>query len=381
MIQKQALLKSRILIVDDNPSNIAFLKKILFAEGYSSVVGITDPGKAEKIYPAFRPDLLLLDINMPHIDGYRIMGMLKKIKGTSSCIAVLALTASWNKETRIRALSEGARDFLTKPFEKIETLTRIKNIMRVKLLHNNVKNQNIILEQTIKERTLQLRTTRLEIIHRLGQAAEYRDRTASSHIVRMSHMCVRLGRLAGMTARDSDLLLDTTPMHDIGKIGIPDKILLKQGKLDREEWKIMQTHTTIGANILDDHDSELMVSARNIALSHHEKWDGSGYPLNLKNIEIPFESRITGIVDTFDALTSKRPYKDSYPTDKACAIIKKERGKHFDPELTDLFLNNIDAFIQIKNKFSNKKNIVPENFQLSERDKAGRHLQQFPTLF
>lgn len=373
MILKQELLKSRILIIDDNPLNVALLKKILFTEGYSSVVGITDSRKAEDIYLTFRPDLVLLDINMPHIDGYRIMDILKKIEGTSY-IPVLVLTASQERETRLRALSEGAQDFLTKPFEKVETLTRIKNMLRVRLLHNNVTNQNIILEQKVKERTVQLRTTRLEIIHRLGRAAEYRDNDTGSHIIKMSHMCAHLGRLAGMTPQESDLLLDTTPMHDIGKIGIPDKILLKQGKLDREEWKIMQTHTTIGANILDGHDSELIISARNIALSHHEKWNGSGYPLNLEGLGIPLASRIAGIVDTFDALTSRRPYKDPYPTDKACAIIKEEREKHFDPDLTDLFLNNIDEFIQIKNKFSNKENIVPKNFQLSDRDKAGKHL-------
>ncbi|MBU0676257.1 MAG: response regulator [Proteobacteria bacterium] len=367
MISRHDLLKSRLLIIDDNPANVELLEKTLSAQGYSSVLSITDPRKAEKLYRAYKPHLVLLDINMPYLDGYQVMAQIRHIEG-SSYIPVLVLTALQDKQTRLQALSEGAQDFLTKPFDKVETLTRIENMLRIRLLHNEVQEQNILLEKTVRERTLELHDTRLEIIYRLGRAAEYRDNETGEHLVRLSHMCVLLGKLCGKSDLEADLLFNASPMHDIGKIGIPDSILLKPGQLTMEEWKIMQTHTTIGADLLDGHDSELMVLARDIALTHHEKWDGTGYPHNLKGLEIPFESRITGIVDVFDGLTSKRPYKVPYPIESSCTIIADERGKHFDPELTDIFLKNIDEFIEIYHQFSGHKDIDLEVFKLSARD-------------
>jgi putative two-component system response regulator len=243
-------------------------------------------------------------------------------------------------------------------------------MLRIRLLHNEVQEKNVLLEKRVQERTLELHDTRLEIIYRLGRAAEYRDDATGKHLIRLSHMCLLLGKLAGMSDKETELLFNASPMHDIGKIGIPDNILLKPEQLSREEWEVMQTHTTIGADLLDGHDSELMIQARNIALSHHERWDGSGYPQNLRGQEIPFEARITAIVDVFDSLTSKRPYKAPYPIDKTCAIIEDKRGKHFDPELTDLFLNNIDQFIEIYHEFSEQEEMEQTVFKLSGRDEA-----------
>lgn len=370
MISKQELLKSRILIIDDNPENVEMLEITLDTEGYSSVLSITDPRQAEDLYMAYRPHLVLLDINMPYLNGYQVMGQFKKIE-EDNYIPVLVLTALQDNKTRLRALSEGAQDFLTKPFDKLETITRIENMLRVRLLNEEVKNQNIILEQKVQERTLELHDTRLEIIRRLGRAAEYRDNETGAHIIRLSHMCALLGKLIGMSAQEQEFLLNTTPMHDIGKLGIPDTILLKPGKLTKEEWQIMQSHTTIGADLLGGHESQLMVSSRGIALSHHEKWDGSGYPRQLKGVEIPLESRITGLVDVYDALTSNRAYKDPYPTEKACAVIAEKRGKHLDPKLADLFLNNVDGFVEIKERYSDEDDAPLEDYSLSERDQDG----------
>ncbi len=369
MISKQELLKSRLLIIDDNSANVELLEEILSSEGYSSVLGITDSRKAEQMYISYRPHLVLLDINMPYFDGYQVMEQFKKIE-EESYIPVLVLTALQDKETRIRALSEGAQDFLTKPFDQLETTTRIENMLKVRLLHDRVKNQNVILEQKVQERTLELQETRLEIIYRLGRAAEYRDNETGQHIIRVSHMCKLLGSLSGVSDQEAELIFSASPMHDIGKIGIADSILLKPGKLNHEEWEAMQTHSTIGEDLLGGHKSELMLTARDIALNHHEKWNGSGYPQGLKGTKIPVEGRITAIVDTFDALTSRRPYKDPYPVEKACAIIQEERGQHFDPELTDIFLANIDQFVQIKNKFADKNEENTTDYQLSERDKV-----------
>jgi putative two-component system response regulator len=370
MIAKQDLLNSRLLIIDDNPANVVLLEETLSSAGYTSVLSITDPRKAEKLYRAYKPHLVLLDINMPYLTGYQVMAQFRKIE-KESYLPVLVLTALQDIKTRIAALSAGAQDFLTKPFEKYETLTRIENMLRIRLLHNEVQEQNIILERKVQERTVELHDTRLEIIYRLGRAAEYRDNETGEHLVRLSHMCVLLGELAGMSDQEGDLMFNASPMHDIGKIGIPDNILLKPGQLTKGEWEIMQTHTTIGADLLGGHDSELMVLARNIALSHHEKWNGTGYPHRLKGVEIPFAARITGIIDVFDGLSSKRPYKDPYPIEKTCAIIKDKRGKHFHPELTDLFLTNIDQFIEIHHKFSDHKDIDLTKFKLSERDEVG----------
>lgn len=370
MISKADLLKSRLLIIDDNPTNVVLLERTLTSEGFTSILSITDPRKAESIYRAYKPDLVLLDINMPYLDGYQVMAQFKEIEG-ESYIPVLVLTALQDDQTRIRALSEGAQDFLAKPFEKLETITRIENMLRIRLLHNEVKNQNSILEEKVKQRTRELNETRLEVIYRLGRAAEYRDNETGQHLVRISHMSSLLGKLTGITSSEIELLFNTTPMHDIGKISTPDHILQKNGKLTREEWEIMKTHTTVGADLLDGHDSELMVYARDIALTHHEKWNGTGYPKKLKGAEIPLTGRITGIVDVFDALTSTRPYKGSYPVQRVCEIMRKERELHFDPELIDVFLSNIEGFIEIVNTYSEKDCQLEGFYDLSERDEIG----------
>jgi len=369
MLSREKILNARILIIDDNLANVELLEKTITAEGYTSVLSITDPREAENLYKAYRPELVLLDINMPYLDGYDVMEQLKKIE-MNSYIPVLILTAQQDEETRLRSLAAGAQDFLTKPFNKVETLTRIRNLLTVRILHNEVRDQNLILERKVQQRTMELHDTRLEIIRRLGQAAEYRDNETGDHIIRMSKMCAVLGAKTGMDSRQTELLLNTSPMHDVGKIGIPDRILLKPGKLEADEWEIMTRHTTIGAKLLDGYDSILMISARDIALTHHEKWNGKGYPQGLKGEEIPLEGRIAGLIDVFDALTSKRPYKDPYPVDFACDIIRKERGQHFDPDLTDLFLDNLPEFVTIKDELSGHEDQAPVELRLSERDRV-----------
>lgn len=363
----QELLNSRLMIVDNDTVNIEFLEDLLEHDGYTNILGIQDSREVEDMYMAFKPDLLLLDIDMPHLNGFQVMEQLKKIE-KDSYLPVMVLTGLLDDDTRIKALSYGAQDFLVKPFNRLEAMTRIHNMLRIRSLHNQVREQNQILEGKVQERTRELNDTRLEIILRLGQAAEFKDTDTGDHILRMSHMCARLGELLGMDETDVKLLGDTSPMHDIGKIGIPDAILLKKGKLGQAEWKTMEKHTLIGAKLLDNHESMLLKIAREVALSHHEKWDGSGYPKRLRGDAISIYGRICCLADVFDALTSKRPYKDSYSIDFACGIIKKEREKQFDPELTDLFLNHIDDFVQIK-KNTSKENFENLNFSLSERDR------------
>lgn len=370
MISNQELLEARILIIDDNQSNVDLLEAILDSDGYVSLLSITDPREAEGIYMAYRPDLVILDINMPYLNGFQLLERFKKIE-ESSYLPVIVLTALQDEKTRLRALTQGAQDFLTKPFNRLEILTRINNMLLVRLFHNRVKNQNLILERKVQERTLEIEDTRREIIYRLGRAAEYRDNETGDHLIRISKMGRILGELMGMSKKERKLFVTASPMHDIGKIGIPDNILLKPDKLDPEEWELMKTHTTIGADLLDGHDSELMVTARDIALTHHEKWDGSGYPNGLQGEAIPLMGRLAGIVDVFDALSSKRPYKEAYPIDRVISIMEEQRGKHFDPVLTDLFLSNIDKFLTVRGEFSSKEKLDPSIAGMSKADKAG----------
>lgn len=349
MVKDEDILKARILVVDDNESNVALLEETLKSAGYTSILGVTDPRQVAELYEGYKPDLVLLDINMPHMDGYQVMEKLKEIE-KDDYPPILTLTAQQDKETRLRALQSGAKDFLTKPFDRIETLTRIHNMLEVRLLHNHVRDHNIILERKVRERTAQLHDTRLEIIRRLGLAAEYKDNETGLHIIRISKMCQTMGKAAGMTQSDAELLLNASPMHDIGKIGIPDRILLKPGKLDAGEWKTMQTHASIGADMLSGHSSELLNMAKEIALTHHEKWDGSGYPMGLKGEGIPLAGRICAVCDVFDALTSVRSYKKAWSVEDSVKEVQRGSGTHFDPDMVDIFTETLDKIVSIKNR-------------------------------
>jgi putative two-component system response regulator len=326
--------KARILIVDDQESNLLLLQKLLQSAGYSNLLTVADPVQVPDLYLAFRPDLLLLDLHMPKLDGFEVMAMLNAAI-RDDYLPILVLTADITTPTRLRALEMGAKDFLTKPFDQVEVVTRIRNMLEVRLLHNRLKEQNAILEQKVRERTQELVETRLEIIHRLGRAAEYRDKGTGLHILRISHISAALARAAGLPTARREVIMSASPMHDIGKIGIPDSILLKQGKLDAEEWEVMKTHTTIGAELLAGHDSVLMNAAASIAVTHHERWDGNGYPNGLAGEAIPIEGRIVALSDVFDALLSERPYKKAWPMEAAIEEIDALKGKAFDPVLVE----------------------------------------------
>ncbi|SEG39328.1 HD domain-containing phosphohydrolase [Oceanospirillum linum] len=284
---------------------------------------------------------------MPHMDGFAVLEALKARFETPP--PVLVLTAQSAQEFRTQALEVGAQDYVTKPFERNELLHRVKNLLSTKLYRQGLERLNESLEEKVTERTQQLNETRLQVVRRLGRAAEYRDNETGLHIVRMSKISHLLGEAMGMDAYQCDLLLNASPMHDIGKIGIPDHILLKPGKFEPEEWDIMKQHAQMGADILEGEDSDLLTMARDIALTHHEKWDGTGYPNGLKGEEIPLVGRICAIADVFDALTSERPYKKAWSVDDALTLIRENRGTHFEPGLVDAFMSNLDAILAIRN--------------------------------
>ena len=339
-----------IIVVDDNAANVALLQKMLKQAGYQNTTGFTDPRLVASHYEKHRVDLVLLDIRMPHMDGYEVMEALRKV-AIDDYLPVLVLTAQTDVETRDRALAEGAKDFLYKPFDQNEALNRIYNILDVRLMHNAVRDQNLELEVRVLARTKEIEETRLDVIRRLGRAAEYKDNETGFHVIRMSNYCERLALACGMEPEKAKVLLNASPMHDVGKIGIPDAILLKPGKLDPDEWEVMKTHTSIGAEILSGGDSELMEMAATVALTHHENIDGSGYPHGLSGDEIPLVGRITSICDVFDALLSDRPYKKAWTYDEAINFMNEQADVKFDRELLQLFMSISGEIMEIRDRW------------------------------
>lgn len=339
--------KGNILIVDDEKEYVDSLEYALSESGYVNVASTTEPRKAVDLCAAQGTDLLLLDWNMPGLDGYSVMQRLKE-RNFDDPPVILVLTGDNLPSVRQMALDGGARDFVTKPFNLEEFLSRVRNLLEMKLLQSRMRVQNQILEELVKKRTSELYATmtdlvktRLRVIRQLGLAAEYRDNETGEHIIRMSRLCALLGELYGLDEYQCELLLTASPMHDVGKIGIPDHILRKPGKLNPEELEIMKRHAQIGADLLSGDDSELFVTARTIALTHHEKWNGGGYPHGLAGEEIPLEGRICAVADVFDALTSERPYKRAWSYEEATALLLSEKGEHFDPRLVTLFVENL----------------------------------------
>ena len=347
-----------ILVVDDEPSNVLLLNRMLTANGYSEILSTTNSLEVLGICTSKKIDLMLLDINMPDLDGFGVLEQMKTLE-TATRPVILVLSAQNMQEARQKALDNGARDYVAKPFNVSELLSRVRNLLEMKLLQDRMRNQNQDLEAKVIARTADLiaahkhlQETRLQVIQRLGRAAEYRDNETGYHIIRMSKISELLGRSVGLSEDEAYLLLIAAPMHDIGKIGIPDQILLKPGKLNADEWEIMKTHAQIGADMLSGDDSDLLVTAHQIALNHHEKWDGSGYPRGLSGEAIPLMGRIAAVADVFDALTSERPYKKAWPIDDAIRFIKEQSGQHFDPELVNHFLNNLEEIIRINETYA-----------------------------
>jgi putative two-component system response regulator len=330
---------ARILVIDDEPSIVKVVSTILARAGYQHVHGLTDGMQAESTVRQLQPDLILLDLRMPNRDGLQVLDALVALVPRSTYLPIVMLTGDDRPEVRAAALARGARDFLHKPFDRTEVLLRIQNLLETRGLHRRLEGQNRILEERVKERTRELEASQLEVLQRLAGAGEYRDDDTGLHTARVAATAATLALAAGLDTREVDLLTRAAPLHDVGKIGIPDSVLLKPGKLTPEEMGVMRRHTIIGARILEGSRSPLMQLAESVALRHHEKWDGTGYPDNLAGERIPLPARIVAVADVFDALSHARPYRPAWTIDATLTEIARLRGTHFDPWLTDLFLS------------------------------------------
>ena len=321
--------RPRLLLVDDEPTNLQVLRHILQAD--YRLLFATDGERALQVAREQRPDLILLDVMMPHLDGYAVCRVLKADAATAA-IPVIFITALTDSQDETAGFDAGAVDYITKPVSPPVVRARVRTHLSL-------------------VRMDELRETRLQIVQRLGRAAEYKDNETGMHVIRMSHFARRLALAAGCGAEWADDLLNAAPMHDVGKIGIPDAVLQKPGPLDPQEWATMRRHPEIGAEIIGEHPSGVLRLARSVALAHHEKWDGSGYPAGLAGEHIPLEARIVAVADVFDALTSVRPYKKAWAPEDAMAHIAAQAGQHFDPELVRLFAPLLPELLDIRQRW------------------------------
>jgi putative two-component system response regulator len=368
-----ALRSSKIMIVDDEPTNVKVARKYLAMEGYESFVVTTDAREALALVDRESPDILLLDIMMPHVSGLDILAAVRNNEH-SVHLPIVILTAANDQSIKRQAIELGASDFLSKPVDPSELIPRVRNVLIVKQHADHLEKYSQELEAEVLRRTAELARSRQEVIHCLARAAEFRDDDTGRHVLRVGRYARLIAEELGWRGEQLEMLEQATQLHDIGKIGIPDSILLKPGKLEPEEMEMMRKHsafgkqitqsipehdlnllrrhTELGSRLLETTESPILALAATIAMSHHEKWNGTGYPLCLAGEDIPIAGRITAVADVFDALSSKRPYKPAFPLEECMQILADGRGSHFDPVVLDAFFRRREDVVQTQVRFA-----------------------------
>jgi putative two-component system response regulator len=345
------LRRPTVLVADDSPQNIELLSKVL-GQDYRIKVATSGEKALAIAYSDEPPDLILLDIMMPDLSGHEVCRRIKANPDRRR-IPIIFVTAMSTVEDESLGLSLGAVDYITKPISPPLVQARVRT-------HLALYDQSRELERMVAQRTSELVATRQQIIRRLGRAAEFKDNETGNHVIRMSHICRLIAQQSGLGPEAVQLLFQTAAMHDVGKIGVPDHILLKPGPLNAEERKVIRQHPQIGADIIGRHDNELLATARTIALTHHERWDGAGYPQGLKGEQIPLFGRIVAIADVFDALMNRRPYKEAMSASQALAVMAEERGGAFDPHLLDCFFQQQFEILRIMDLYADERGAVAE---------------------
>ena len=365
----EAVQSGRIMIVDDEESNILTVKAYLRKAGYHDVVSTVDSRRAVEAIREHKPAVLLLDIKMPHTTGIEILRMLMA-DPIMRRISTIILTASIDPQIKQQALELGANDFLTKPVDPHDLIPRVRNALVIKSHFDEMADQNARLEHLVQRRTEELFNSRQQLILSLARAAEHRDDDTGNHVIRVGRYSGIIATEIGWSDQRVQMIEQAAQLHDVGKIGIPDSILFKPGPLEDDEWRLMKkhcamgvdiiephsgrelhllrSHTSIGAEILRIRNSPMMMMATRIAQTHHERWDGTGYPLGLEGEDIPIEGRITAVADVFDALSSERPYKVPFPRNKCFSIMKDGRGTHFDPSVLDAFFRRAEEIVNVQ---------------------------------
>jgi len=330
--------QARILVIDDNAENVRLVARFLEWAGYLDVEVITDPEVALATIRQTCPDIILLDLHMPKLSGYEILRLLREDESAWCSVPVLVFTADQTAEAKARALECGASDFLTKPGDAQEILLRVKNFLRLRQMHLELERNNTDLTDRVRVRTAELSVARREALETLARAAEFRDDETGQHTKRVGELSASIARELGLSQDEVDTIRLAAPLHDVGKIALPDSILLKPAKLVGEEIATMRRHTDVAEVVFAGMESPLMRLARDIAVSHHERWDGTGYPKGLSQEAIPLAARIVAVADVYDALVHERPYKHAWPHAEAVAEIASQKGKQFDPQVVEAFL-------------------------------------------
>ena len=339
-----------VLIVDDSPINLTLIKALVLKLGECEPVLHEHPQLALDWCRQQIPDLVIVDYMMPDLNGQQFIEAFRRIPGGEE-IPVLMVTANDQKEVRYQALQGGANDFLTKPIDRVEFSARARNMLNLRNGQKFQEDWTRHLARMVDERTQAIQAREQELIYRISRAAEFRDPETGAHIQRMAHYSRLIAQALGLEEDMQKLILEAAPLHDVGKIGIPDAILLKPARLTPEEFAVMRQHARMGHELLKESGSEILRAGSEIALTHHEKYDGSGYPSGLSGESIPLFGRIVAVADVFDALTSERPYKKAWPLEEAVTFLKEGRGKHFDPACVDAFLSSWDAVLEVRARF------------------------------
>lgn len=365
-------LQSRtILVVDDKPVNTTILRNVLAKAGYKKVYTYHDAAEVMKHFKVLEPDIILLDLHMPNINGLALLEWITEQVDAKDYLPVLILTADGRADVKRRALTMGAKDFLAKPFDSVEVLLRVRNLLETREVHRELEAARISLNHQLEEKTRKFESAHVEMLVRLAKAAEYRDDDTGEHVWRVAQLSSLIAESIGLPKVKSQLLLRAARLHDVGKLGIPDGILLKAGQLSPAEYEVIKDHTNFGFQLLSGSDSPLIQMAASIALSHHEHWDGTGYPQGLRGEDIPIEGRILALADAFDAITHDRAHRRARTIDEAVIEIKEQSGKQFDP-------NIVNAFLELHLR-SNLPEIRPYSVSKSAADQAKMPPAMFTT--
>lgn len=348
----------KVVVVDDTQLNLTLVQHLVRKLPDCEPLCFLDPVEALAWCAAHTPDLLIVDYMMPELDGIELS---RQCRALHPGVPILMVTANHETEIRVQALQVGVNDFLNKPLNNVEFSARAKNMLDLRRFFKQAEDRAVWLADEVKKATAQIVEQERETIFCLAKAAEYRDPETGAHVMRMAHYSRHVARMLGLPEDQQDLLLEAAPMHDIGKVGTPDLILLKPGRLSPQEFVIMKEHATIGYEILSTSSSPMLKVAAEIAHTHHEKFDGSGYPRGLAGEAIPLFGRAVAVADVFDALTSERPYKKAWTIDQAVQMLRDGAGKHFDPACVDAFLSDFDSVLEIKERF------VDEEFEARDR--------------